>query len=93
MTGLLAEQIQIMAHVTLLMTCREEDDAQTINVNYLIVGTILPYYIILRRSTINALRVVVSTRCLTLYYLIIDSSMGTVRRDQQVTHECYLRSL
>lgn len=93
LTGLLGEHVQIMGHVNLKNPCDEGAEAKTINVNYLTVDTISPYNIILGHPTINSLGEVVSTRCLTLKYPLINGRVGTIWGDQQVDLECYLRNL
>lgn len=82
-----------MGYVTLKTTCDEGANAKTIDVSYLIMDTTSPYNIILRRPTFNTLESVVSTQYLMLNYSLQNLRVGTIRGDQQVDRECYLRKL
>lgn len=81
-----------MGYVTLKNTCSEGADANTIDVEYLIIDTVSPYNIILGCLTINALWEVISKWYLTLKYLLLDGRLGTIKENEQVNRECYLIS-
>lgn len=71
----------MMGYVTLVTTYEEGADAKTIKFSYIIKDIILYYNIILGRPTINALGAVVSTRCLTLIYSLLDIIAETIQGD------------
>lgn len=68
-------------------------DCKTIEANYIIFDTLLPYNIILDRPAINVLGTMVSTWYLILKYMLPNGRVGTIWGDQQSAQECYYSSL
>lgn len=75
------KHVQIMGHVTLEITYREEANVKVIDVSYFIVDTLSPYNIIMGILSINNLGAVVSTWYLTMKYMLLDERVGTIGGD------------
>lgn len=74
-----------MSHVTLETTLGEGENAKVVELNHLIIDSLLPYNIILSWPAIDALGAVIFTQYLVLKYLLHCGRVGTDR------WECYFR--
>lgn len=72
-------------HVTLETTCGKGAGAKEIGVNHLIEDTLSPYYIILRKPSINVLEEVVSTMSMVINYPLLEGRVFTIRENQQIS--------
>lgn len=73
-----------MGYVTLKITCGKVNDAKTIKFNYLVLDIMSLYNVTLGRPNPNSLAALVSTRYLSMKYLLLDGIVGTTRGDRQV---------
>jgi len=91
--GFSGEQVDTKGYIDLFTTFGEEECLnRTINVRYLLVNASTSYNILLGRSSINRLKVIVSTPHLAMKFLSATRDITTVHVDQRTTLECYVAS-
>lgn len=71
-----------MGNITLEMTCNTRENANVININYLVVDALSPYNVILGRSAIIFLGEIISIQYLVLKLLLPNGWVRTVWEDQ-----------
>ncbi|XP_021860304.1 uncharacterized protein [Spinacia oleracea] len=68
-------------------------DGQKMGVDFLIVKDLTAYNVILRRPTLNKIKVVVVTHLILLKYVCDERAIGTIHGYQQQARDCYVTTL
>ena len=66
---------------------------KTVKVDFLVIDCPSTYNVILGRLTLNKIRAIVSTTCLTMEFFTDNREIATIRADQAVASKCYNVSL
>ncbi|XP_010245144.1 PREDICTED: uncharacterized protein LOC104588768 [Nelumbo nucifera] len=92
LVGFFGNVVKPEGRITLPITVGAEPHQVTWMNEFLVVRIELPYNTIMGRLTLHALKVVMSSYHLALK-LLIEHSIGVIRRDQQVARQCYVAAL
>ena len=87
------EKVYLDGFVTLHVTVGNRLKSQTIRVDFLVVDCSSAYNVILGRPTLNKIRAIVSTACLTMKFFSDDGQIATIRANKAAAHRCYNASL
>nr|KYP43650.1 hypothetical protein KK1_034878 [Cajanus cajan] len=93
LVGFAGDQVIARGYVDLETTFGQGAQMKTVVVRYLVVNAQSSYSILIGRPTLNKLGAVVSTSHLKVKYSLPNSTVGTLRVDQEVARKCYGDSL
>lgn len=79
--------------VTLLVRVEEKDVSQTLFINFLVVGDLTTYDVIIGWPTLNQVKAVIVTLLMFMKFQCDDRQVETLYGDQQATIDCYLTTL
>ncbi|RDY10405.1 hypothetical protein CR513_05073, partial [Mucuna pruriens] len=88
----IGERVEIRGIMEIEIVFGVGASARTILVSYKMVNTWASYNIVIRWSTLNRLRVAVSTPHLCMKYPI-GKGVGVIKADKKITYRCYEKSL
>ena len=77
----------------MLVSLGSQPKTRTVKVDFLVVNCLSTYNVILGRPTLNKIRAIVSTTCLTMKFFVDDGEITTIRADQVAAQRCYNASL
>ncbi|XP_010667183.1 uncharacterized protein LOC104884258 [Beta vulgaris subsp. vulgaris] len=93
LVGFGGQSVHPLGSVKLPTRMGEKKAGRNIIINYLVVGTSLPYNVIIGRPTLNKVKAAISTYQLLLQFEGDDGKVTRLFGDQKSARECYVNSL
>ena len=87
------EKVYLDGFVTLHVTLGNRLKSRTIKVDFLVVDCPSAHNVILGIPTLNKIRAIISTACLTMKFFSDDGQIATIRANKAAAHRCYNASL